>query len=455
MPRQQQPEFTTMSFLSVLLLLFFPLLATALQVTPNSPCAQFCVDSHGLDRSDSKSSNTTGEDIVCTDDEFKTTSAGQKFQRCLACLQDSTFENGDENDQDWFLYNLRYSFDFCVFGYPNATGVDSSPCITSEACGPLADALKGGITTPDDRKQYDYCDVDSKAMLSDAYSNCQACITVESSRTVISNFLVALEAGCQQRPKPGITVGLNDTVFSETSIGILDPSASVAPEDSHALPNTSIAGIAVGGFIFLLICAGCIFMQNRKRKSRSARNRRSSLSFRCQAHMTPREPGFHDLPPYMDEENTLSKSSLWNPGNARSSLRASHKLANLNTSISQPPPARAPLHASPNGDTSPTESISSCSNAPLLYNGVGQQPNTPGIASPLFSPGLSIASPRTPRTGTFPPREYHDSNNPWQQRRVSGLSKGFLKKKDSRSFQSPTETRNIQIVFDPPPKRAR
>ncbi|KAL4726135.1 hypothetical protein ACLX1H_006812 [Fusarium chlamydosporum] len=348
---------------------------------------------------------------------------------------------------------MRYSFDYCIFGYPNATGISSGPCVTSEACGPITNALKEGIVDPDDRKQYGYCDIDDKAMLGDAVAKCQACVKADSSQTIISNFLVALEAGCQQRPKPGITLGLNDTVFSDRSIAIVDPSASLSPGDDHKLPNTSIAAIAVGVIVFLLISAGCIFMQHRKRKKLSTRNRRSSLSFRCQTHLTPRTPGFHDLPPYMDEERNLSKSSLWSPNKVIKNAKEDQKLGIVTTiiTIPHPPPTRAPLHTPIREGSSPTESVSSYCNAPLLSNSTIQQCNTPCVESPLFSPGFSIT---TPRSGTFP-RECHDSNNPWVQQPNSATSKTFLRKKQSRDSQAPTETRNIRIVFDPPPKKHR
>ncbi|CAG7557741.1 unnamed protein product [Fusarium equiseti] len=441
-----------MPFISVVLTLLFWVSAKALQVTPNSPCAQFC---HGSSKS--KSAKTLGDEIVCNDDDFKKKAEGQKFQRCLACLQDSTFTQEDENDQDWFLYNMRYSFDYCIFGYPNATGISSGPCITSEACGPITNALKEGITEPDDRDQFGYCDTDGKAMLGDAVAKCQACVKADSSQTIISNFLVALEAGCQQRPKPGVTLGLNDTVFSDRSISAVDASASLATGDDHELPNTSIAAIAVGALAFLLISAGCIFMQCRKRKKLSARNRRSSLSFRCQTHLTPTTPGFRDLPPYMDEERNVSKPSVFNTASrSKDSVRTSkesHKLGIVTTIITLPHPAptKAPLHTPSREGSSPTETVSSCCTAPLLSNSTVQQCNTPCVASPLFSPGLSIT---TPRSGTFP-REVHDSNNPWVQQPTSATGRGFLKKKQSRDSQAPTETRNIRIVFDPPPKKPR
>lgn len=100
--RHSSPARLVPTALATLFLLFLRL-ATALQVTPNSPCTQFCIDKPDLDRSDPNSSNTQGDDIVCQDRDFSKKVEGQKFQRCLACLQDSTFERGQENDQDWFL----------------------------------------------------------------------------------------------------------------------------------------------------------------------------------------------------------------------------------------------------------------------------------------------------------------------------------------------------------------
>jgi hypothetical protein len=76
---------------------------TALQVTPDSPCSSFCIDSSDLDVSDPDSSNTTNADITCYDKDFTSSAAGLKFERCMSCLQDSSFAYGQENDQAWFL----------------------------------------------------------------------------------------------------------------------------------------------------------------------------------------------------------------------------------------------------------------------------------------------------------------------------------------------------------------
>ncbi|KFG78237.1 hypothetical protein MANI_111782, partial [Metarhizium anisopliae] len=131
----------------LLLPLLLAVSAAALQVTPNSPCSSACIDSAGLDASDPNSSNTRAGDIVCADGQFDADAdaAGRKLRTCLACLQGSTYTQGGEGDQAWFLYNLRYALDRCVFGYPNASataGATSSPCVTPESCGALAAALK-------------------------------------------------------------------------------------------------------------------------------------------------------------------------------------------------------------------------------------------------------------------------------------------------------------------------
>lgn len=87
----------------VVAVLSLPRLVASLQVTPGSPCSSFCIDSPELDETDPESSNTESDDITCHNGEFASTPKGQKFQRCMACLQDSSFSFGQESDQQWFL----------------------------------------------------------------------------------------------------------------------------------------------------------------------------------------------------------------------------------------------------------------------------------------------------------------------------------------------------------------
>lgn len=182
--------------------------ASALQVSPNSPCASVCVDSIDDDVSDPSSSTTTGSDITCQNDNYLVTPKGMKFKECMECLQGSTYSQGSESDQMWFLCklpsyspddafcrhlaankypfkdNLRYTFDHCVFAFGNASGIDIGPCATSAACGPLeggltSDGLDASKATP-----YGYCD----SSLTGEYSEvCLDCVAADGSKSYLAN----------------------------------------------------------------------------------------------------------------------------------------------------------------------------------------------------------------------------------------------------------------------------
>ncbi|KAL7625222.1 hypothetical protein AAE478_004437 [Parahypoxylon ruwenzoriense] len=300
------------SLLLILILTFLTQHVASLQVTPNSPCASFCVDSTALDFSDPNSSTTGNDDIICYDSEYSTTAAGQKFQGCMSCLQDSTFSQGSESDQLWFLYNLRYTFDYCVFGFPNATGIASTPCSTSTACGELEATLTSGNLDPKNH-DYSYCAADGGAMSDEVVSKCISCVAASDGQDYLANYLVALDAGCGQRPTSGMIIGLSDTVFSKTMITAVDPTAAETTEDNPpVLSVTQIVGIAVGAVVVILAIAGFFFVRYRKQRNRrlllggtkpstlgQTRSRRrpaSPLSFQCQTHLSPRSPAFFPNP---------------------------------------------------------------------------------------------------------------------------------------------------------------
>ncbi|KAK2024996.1 LPXTG-domain-containing protein [Colletotrichum zoysiae] len=441
-----------------LLTTIVPAYVSALQVTPNSPCASFCLDSNGLDISDPNSSNTKGKDITCTDGEYQTRAAGQKFQQCMSCLQDSPFVQGSENDQDWFLYNMRYSFDYCVFGYPNATGVGSSPCMTSTACGALEKALTDGELDPEKSSQYSYCDADGGAILGSAYDKCLSCVRAGGEHYYLANYLIALGAGCQQRPDPGKLVGLNSTVFTKGTITAVDPRDATKPakDGNPALPMTAIVGIVIGAVVAFLFVAGCTFIQWRKRKarregrginpelSRRAKGHRpvSSLSFRCQTHLTPKTPNFFSI----EEEDAhgeklrhryeaqnqqeqqhdmasspVSKHSLWMPHNSISSFHGAAPapytdrkptqkettLANITTSLPViPVKAHSPrFNASSPQDDYYATPTSTTSAAPLLpfrpyVPSEHGFPTPPTGHAATFSPATTYASPTSGTTAS-------------------------------------------------------
>ncbi|KAH6636824.1 hypothetical protein F5144DRAFT_568835 [Chaetomium tenue] len=306
----------------------FPL-SSALQVTPNSPCSSVCRDSLDLDVSDPNSSTTKNSDITCGDADYSSP-AGTKFKSCMTCLQTSTFSQGSESDTMWFLYNLRYTAAYCVFGYPNAT--KSTPCTTSTACGQLQDSIQHGLQDPSGTDAFSYCSAgDGAAMDFSHFDTCIPCISAEGANEYLANYFLALEAGCRQQPAPGTLLGLSDTVFSDTRIEIVDP-ASLDEDDEKSGPAVPvIVGIVVGVVAFLLIVAGITFVCLRRRRNKRVRasaeadyyaqfnNRHhSSMSFQCQTHMaSPRLwPGAEEglsTPVAETPDVQTHRSSIWKP----------------------------------------------------------------------------------------------------------------------------------------------
>ena len=88
--------------LALAALLLISRTASALQVTPNSPCASICQDEPQFDISAPKSSNTKNSDIFCKD-AFHAGPTESKWKSCMTCLQSSTFSQGSESDMMWFL----------------------------------------------------------------------------------------------------------------------------------------------------------------------------------------------------------------------------------------------------------------------------------------------------------------------------------------------------------------
>ncbi|KAF6845138.1 LPXTG-domain-containing protein [Colletotrichum musicola] len=475
-----------------------PAAVSALQVTPDSPCASFCLDSNDLDYSDPKSSNTGNKDITCVDSRYQTEPAGRKFQQCLSCLQDSAFVQGSENDQSWFLYNARYAFDYCIFGYPNATGVGSNPCMTSTACGGLEAALIDGELDPEKSGQYSYCDADGGAMLGPAYDKCLSCVRAGGEHYYLANYLVALGAGCQQRPDPGKVLGLNQTVFTKGIITAVDPTdaAKAGETDGPALPMTAIVGIVVGAVVVLLLAAGCIFVQCRKRRARRAGrgvnpelSRRakkghrpdSSLSFRCQTHLTPKTPTFfpiqeeaddardekrrHESPAPPVSSRWMSPEALYSYRNSPAPSDRKAPLANITTSLPMVPvKSHSPRFNSPQEDYTPTSTTSAAPLLPLRH----YVPAEHGTSSPSLghvatfsSPVTTYSSPTSGKTASpllsqagwpapaaRPPAQIDnlpatEPGRMWNRplpRRVTSLGGG-----------SPVESHKIQVSFPPPP----
>ncbi|GAB1314075.1 hypothetical protein MFIFM68171_04285 [Madurella fahalii] len=446
-------------------------LASTLQVTPNSPCAALCLDSPDLDASDPNSSNTRNSDISCHDDDYASP-AGTKFRNCVTCLQDSGFSQGSESDSMWFLYNLRYTAANCLWNYPNnATGLGSTPCTTELACGPLISTIEHGILDPRNTTPYSYCSAANNAGMSyELFEKCTSCIASDPRTHYLANFFVALEAGCQQQPAQGVVLGLNDTVFTESLIHIVNPAALLtAGSSSTALPTPTIVGVAAGGLVFLLIVVAVTFVCVRKRKnrrtranaeaqfySRFARRPQSSTSFQCQTHMmSPRFwPGAEQGVTSPADEKVHAhdpRSSVWKQHETmpireepvspyqddiahitKKAASAAPSLHHLTTDIPPPPqtyssPSTAGVYSP--SDFNPLSADSVRSTAALLPSIKAYVPAEHGVhgashGSPVLASASTFSSPTSGTGGTpllrggawseqTPPRQH--SNKPSQK----------------------------------------
>ncbi|CAD6439689.1 4bce7d26-6c51-44d3-9306-fb2451ef50d0 [Sclerotinia trifoliorum] len=255
-------------------------IALALMVTSDSPCMSLCSNGQGSDSID-------GSEIVCQNNNFITTTAGRKLKSCLSCLQLSTASGNDQNDQYRFIYNIRYTLASCLYGFSNVTDTISTPCSTSKACGPLKPAIEDGNFITSNETAYGYCSVNYNSILSSGTSACISCLQAGNTESYLSNFLIALQAGCHQQPPDGTIIGLNDSVFSQYIIAETSPgkgyntTVSSSSTSKKGLSKNTIIGISIGLCILLLITIFIIFILWRKSMSlKRQRNGHSSLDER-------------------------------------------------------------------------------------------------------------------------------------------------------------------------------
>ncbi|RKU45008.1 hypothetical protein DL546_003179 [Coniochaeta pulveracea] len=430
----------------------------AIQVTPNSPCSSVCVDSTELDYSDPNSSNTHGTDISCEDDQLTSSPAGMKWQTCISCLQNSTFSQGNENDQMWLLYNMRYSLAYCVFNFLNVSGITGTPCITAFACGTLTNSVASGLLSPQQTTPYGYCSADNSAMTHDNLAHCGSCVKAMGQSHYLTNSLVALDAGCQQKPDVGHTLGLNGSVFSSSIIGMVDPTSIGSPTSkSHGLglATTTIAGIVVGIIALLLALLAIFFIRHKKRENRRKRASYESrtntpwgpraghiptspLSFQCATQMSPK---FFPSPDVSAEKETGSSYSIISspqPNHQTSSLWTSSSFQPISAVTESPQKpdhltrqssyGTSPLQSNPFKDNT-TNHISSVPLHNLNTSIPSTLPPYPSQthASPLtrFSPhDFTTPTSATSIRSTAPLIPYHPAEHgtPSLQRGPSGLS---------------------------------
>ncbi|KAM7223316.1 hypothetical protein V8F06_001193 [Rhypophila decipiens] len=238
-------------------------LASAIRVTPGSPCASKCGNT--LDA-------TTGNDMACSKAEYNGVT-GVVLNECLTCQRSSGYVSGNQSDMHWLLYNLRYNLGYCMIGDLGHDPGDH-PCRTSTACEPLLDAISWKNYTTSGGT-YDYCSAWENDEL--FVSKCGSCLgNMQTERhwdyLSVANFLTMLDAACIQKPKPGSVLSFDGNPMSTDPIVITTPTpsyASVPGEDYGPISLGARVGIAFGGIAFILAIVGFCIVWNGKRRRRA------------------------------------------------------------------------------------------------------------------------------------------------------------------------------------------
>ncbi|KAM3504212.1 hypothetical protein MY10362_003704 [Beauveria mimosiformis] len=469
---------------------------TALQVTPDSPCASLCLDSSSSSSSNSSSiAKIRDDEIVCSNRDYAS-EQGQKFQRCMNCLQNSTYSQGSQNDQAWFMYNLQYAYAHCVFGYPDGNGIGPYPCMTSEACGPLNVTVRRNLANNTGTDPFNYCSYRGGSSFGGTFSKCLDCMKADREHGYVANFFVALQAGCEQRPGSEGHLSLNGTLFDSRTISIVDPNKPSTSRKTGLSTGALVAVVIISVLLGLLLLGGCVFLYIRRRRRRlesdphdgksaleyaaarqqNGRHGPSPMNFQYAAHASPFTPGSRDggsdqvqqqqyhhpqVRPtataiYPDEKrNGTPENQAYNDA-----LRSHPPVGPVRNFSHKQHPSVIDTETMPDGvakpEQAPTTTMSPPSPSPSPYSPDSYlTPSSATSATPFLAPGQTSVFPSTtsftaPRTGSSPTKKPS-----WDEtRQQQGRGGGLLRSKASRTdVTAPVAARQLQTTFPPPPKR--
>ncbi|KAL2870270.1 uncharacterized protein BJX67DRAFT_345061 [Aspergillus lucknowensis] len=236
-----------------------------LRTAPGSPCESRC----------SPSNETAPEEVVCLDREYSDTDVGRKFEDCIGCQLQSTFadDSSGQSDVEWGLYNLRFAFTSCVYGYPAKVSDVSNSCPV--ACEDIEPALKFELAHPSALSLNTWCGTSSFA--DNEISDCGTCYNLtydEHNRQVyMANFIEALRYNCHfETPTEEQFPITPSRIFTESML----PSSTADLISSSSTPHNLalIIAMPILGFIILLclLALGCFFfIRSRRKKVRRLR----------------------------------------------------------------------------------------------------------------------------------------------------------------------------------------
>ncbi|RAL15968.1 uncharacterized protein BO97DRAFT_315708, partial [Aspergillus homomorphus CBS 101889] len=242
----------------LLLLTYLASPVAALYATYGSPCYDVC----------SNPTNTTSSEIVCLDESYNTTDTGRKFQECVSCELQSNYTDTKTqiSDFSWGLYNLRFAFDTCVYGYPEDVDTVSTPCLVS--CLGLSPVFEFELLHPNQNNLRAYC---ATGQFADNHiDTCSNCYNRTSTQGYLANFLEAMRYECHF-PVPidtAFPISPSD-IFSEVQLPFY--SSDLLNSTAHDPVNYRLAtliGLPVMGFVIFvcLLVLGIFFCLGWRRR---------------------------------------------------------------------------------------------------------------------------------------------------------------------------------------------
>ncbi|KAJ5788465.1 hypothetical protein N7457_003455 [Penicillium paradoxum] len=259
-------SFRMLAFFLAAILLSSPApLVFGLRTAPGSPCADVC----------GTTANTTSSEIECVDHSYNETSVGKDFQKCVSCQLESDFHDPNTGDSDvnWGLYNLRYAFSTCVFGYPDSISHVSSPCPVT--CEGVRLAVKTNIDEPDTSNLDSWCRTPSFA--DNVVDACEFCYNMTTTQVYMANFLESIRYNCHFKTVTGHTFKIAPTrIFSQSLLPSSLSLETSKPKSSNLNLGVVIAVPIVGFLVIVSALTVCCFFFIRHRRKKVRRNRHSS-----------------------------------------------------------------------------------------------------------------------------------------------------------------------------------
>lgn len=399
--------------------------------------------------------------------------------------------------------------------------------MTSEACGPLKSTVSNTLANNTGTDPFAYCRYKGGSTFGDTFGKCLDCMGPDTEHGYVTNctfsltFLlsshgpdvdiyvdfVALEAGCEQRPTAHGHIALNDTLFANRTIGILNLNSPPKTQKTGLSTGALIAIIVVSVIVGLLLIGGCVFLHIRRRRNRynksaleyaASRHLRgaSSMDFQCATHVNPFSPGFRNnnssnqdmqyaggFREYDDngsvEVHTATAVNLHHHRGGSSVDEKGMPIVTAATAQEKQPytdalrshPPAGPVRNFSHKQQQQPSSIDTTSGlarpekamtSPMPYSPDSYMtPSSTTSATPFLAAGQSSAfSPTSPRVVPSAAFSPHTSSplvkqQPWEETGAhGGGGGGLLRSKASKAdVNAPVAARQLQTKFPPPPKR--